>query len=113
MEKEITLVREHRKRAADIESRRRIAERVRREKESTFRKDCISRGILPNAQATLSEAMRQQHEFIAKFYDEVYSINEDGIYEDDKKNHAIEMENELRAVRATCMCSSVVAGQVG
>lgn len=105
MEKEITLVREHRKQAADIESRRRIAERVRREKESTFRKDCISRGILPNAHATLSEPMRREHAFIAKFYDDVYSVNEDALYEDDKKKHAGEMESELRTVR-TCACVS-------
>lgn len=99
VEKEISLIRDHRKQAADIESRRKIAERVRREKEVAFRKDCISRGILPNAQSTFAEAMREKHDFIAKYYNEVHSVNEDAIYEEDKKQHGEEMVTDLRAVR--------------
>lgn len=104
MEKEIAIVRDHRKHVADIESRRKIAERVRREKESAFRKDCISRGILPNAQATFSDEMRVKHAFIAKYFDEVHSVNEERIYEDDKRAQGDELARELRAVRPSLSC---------
>lgn len=100
MEHEISIVRDHRKRAAEIEARRKHSEKIRREKESAFRKECISQGILPNSQNIFSDAMRDKYAFIAKFYEETHvaSANEDGVFEQDKKSQVEEMANELRAV---------------
>ena len=71
---------------------------MRREKESAFRKSCISRGILPNANATFAPAMRAQHAFIATYYDDVHSVDEDSVYDMEKKRQSDDMARELRAV---------------
>uniref|UniRef100_K3WQ51 Bromo domain-containing protein n=1 Tax=Globisporangium ultimum (strain ATCC 200006 / CBS 805.95 / DAOM BR144) TaxID=431595 RepID=K3WQ51_GLOUD len=100
MEHEVSIVRDHRKRAAELEARRKHAEKVRREKEAAFRKECISQGILPNSQNIFSEAMREKYDFIATFYKEIHltSASEDGAFDQDKKNQIEEMKAELRAV---------------
>ncbi|RLN95734.1 hypothetical protein BBJ28_00004235 [Nothophytophthora sp. Chile5] len=92
--------RNHRKRAADIDSRRKHSDRVRREKEIAFRLDCSNQGIHPNSHNVFSEGIKRKYEFIAKFFEDmqVEKAEDESLLEQDKKAQVDEMTSELSSI---------------
>lgn len=94
-ETEFEANRECRRKAGEIDARKKLSEKNRREREQAFRSECIEQGIEPNANNHFSDAVKQEHEFIANFYDELHAEKaaEDVEWQSDRKA----LEDETRA----------------
>lgn len=101
LEQENIIIRNHRKRAADIDARRKHVEKTRREKELAFRQSCIDQGILPNSHNAFSEGIKRKFEYIGKFYEDLQKekAEEENALDQDKRAQLDDMEQELRSVR--------------
>ncbi|KAG7402109.1 hypothetical protein PHYBOEH_005672 [Phytophthora boehmeriae] len=100
VDQEMLIHRNHRKRAADLDTRRKHSDRVRRERENAFRKDCISQGIHPNSHNVFSEGIKRKHEFIPKFFEDMQAekIADDNAVEQERKVQLEEVQNELNSI---------------
>ncbi|KAL3666523.1 hypothetical protein V7S43_008156 [Phytophthora oleae] len=97
VEQEMLIHRNHRKRAADLDTQRKHADRMRRERENAFRRDCANQGIHPNSHNVFSEGIKRRHEFIGKFFEDMQAekIEDEKNVEQEKKTQAEEMASEL------------------
>lgn len=97
VEQEMLIYRNHRKRAADLDSRRKHADKMRRERDNAFRRDLASQGIHPNSHNVFSEGIKRRHEFIGKFFEDLQAekLEDEKNLEQEKKVQAEEMANEL------------------
>ncbi|KAL8005359.1 putative bromodomain, DDT domain, DNA (cytosine-5)-methyltransferase 1, replication foci [Plasmopara halstedii] len=97
VDQEMLIYKNYRKRASDLDSRRKQSDRLRRERDTAFRKDCASQGIHPNSHNVFSEGIKRRHEFIGKFFEDLQSekLEDDRNFEQDKKAQTEEMANEL------------------
>lgn len=102
LEQEATILRNHKKRATEIDGRRKHLEKTRREKELAFRQDCIHQGIQPNSHNVFAEGTKRKYEFIAQFYDDLQKekSEEERALDQDKKAQVDSMTSELRSVSA-------------
>lgn len=100
VEQEMLIYRNHRKRAADLDSRRKHSDRMRRERENAFRRDCANQGIHPNSHNVFSEGIKRRHEFIGKFFEDIQAekIEDEKNLEQEKKVQAEEMASELSSL---------------
>ncbi|KAG7393727.1 hypothetical protein PHYPSEUDO_004490 [Phytophthora pseudosyringae] len=100
VEQEMLIYRNYRKRAADLDSRRKHSDRMRRERDNAFRRDCANQGIHPNSHNVFSEGIKRRHEFIGKFFEDLQAekIEDEKNLELEKKNQAEEMASELSSV---------------
>ncbi|GMF10560.1 unnamed protein product [Phytophthora lilii] len=100
VDQEMLIHRNHRKRAADLDSRRKHADRMRRERENAFRRDCASQGIHPNSHNVFSEGIKRRHEFIGKFFEDMQAekIEDEKNLEQEKKAQAEEVLSELSSI---------------
>ncbi|POM79465.1 Hypothetical protein PHPALM_2858 [Phytophthora palmivora] len=100
VEQEMLIHRNHRKRAADLDSRRKHSDRTRRERENAFRRDCANQGIHPNSHNVFSEGIKRRHEFIGKFFEDIQAekIEDEKNLEQEKKVQAEEMARELSSL---------------
>ncbi|CAH0517831.1 unnamed protein product [Peronospora belbahrii] len=97
VEQEMSVYRKYRNRAADLDSRRKHSDRMRRERENAFRRDCASQGIHPNSHNVFSEGIKRRHEFIGKFFEDIQAekVEDEKKWEQEKKVQTEEMANEL------------------
>ncbi|TMW68693.1 hypothetical protein Poli38472_006161 [Pythium oligandrum] len=99
-EREFDALREHRKKTAEIDTLRKASEKNRREREATFRKECIEQGIQPNGNNQFSDAVKEEHPFIAAFYKELQEgkLADESSYEAQKKEVDAVLKRSLKAV---------------
>lgn len=100
VEQEMLIYRNYRKRAADLDSRRKHSDKMRREKENAFRRDCISQGIHPNSHNVFSEGIKRKHTFIPKFYEDMQAekTEDENAIEQERTAQAEEMQSELASI---------------
>lgn len=101
VEHESDVLRDHRKKSGDLDSRRKHSEKARREKEIAFRKRCAADGILPNSHNVFSDAIKRKHEFIAKYYEDLQAEKalEEAAFDEEKRALALDLEKILASVR--------------
>lgn len=97
VDQEMLIYKNFRKRAADLDFRRKHSDRLRRERDIAFRRDCASQGIHPNSHNVFSEGIKRRHEFIGKFFENLQAekVEDDRNMEKEKKAQAEEMASEL------------------
>ncbi|KAG6975700.1 hypothetical protein JG688_00002120 [Phytophthora aleatoria] len=100
VDQEMLIYKNYRKRAADLDSRRKNSDKMRRERDNAFRKDCANQGIHPNSHNVFSEGIKRRHEFIGKFFEDLQAekIEDEKNLEQEKKTQAEEMASELSSV---------------
>ncbi|CAI5744545.1 unnamed protein product [Peronospora destructor] len=100
VEQEMLVYRKHRNRAADLDARRKHADRMRRERENAFRRDCANQGIHPNSHNVFSEGIKRRHEFIGKFFEDIQAekVEDEKKWEQEKKVQAEEMAIESSSI---------------
>ncbi|KAE9232332.1 hypothetical protein PF004_g9945 [Phytophthora fragariae] len=100
VEQEMLINRNHRKRAADLDSRRKHSDRMRRERDIAFRSDCANQGIHPNSHNVFSEGIKRRHEFIGKFFEDMQAekLEDEKKLEQERKVQAEEMASELSSI---------------
>ncbi|KAL4095628.1 hypothetical protein PRIC1_009001 [Phytophthora ramorum] len=100
VDQEMLIHRNHRKRAADLDSQRKHSGKMRRERENAFRRDCANQGIHPNSHNVFSEGIKRRHEFIGKFFEDIQAekAEDDKNVEQEKKVQAEEMASELSSI---------------
>ncbi|KAG1700262.1 hypothetical protein DVH05_012067 [Phytophthora capsici] len=100
VEQEMLIHRNYRKRAADLDTQRKHTDRLRREKENAFRRDCANQGIHPNSHNVFSEGIKRRHEFIGKFFEDMQAekIEDEKNVEQEKKAQAEAMARELSSL---------------
>ncbi|KAI9907778.1 hypothetical protein PsorP6_003842 [Peronosclerospora sorghi] len=100
VEQEMQIYRKYRNRSADLDSRRKHSDRMRRERENAFRRDCASQGIHPNSHNVFSDGIKRRHEFIGKFFEDIQTekIEDEKSLEKEKKVQAEAMVNELSSI---------------
>ncbi|UIZ26710.1 hypothetical protein KXD40_001766 [Peronospora effusa] len=100
VEQEMQVYRKYRNRAADLDSRRKHADRMRRERENAFRRDCANQGIHPNSHNVFSEGIKRRHAFIGKFFEDIQAekIEDEKKWEQEKKVQAEEMAIESSSI---------------
>lgn len=100
VDQEMLIYKNHRKRAADLDSRRKHSDKMRRERDNAFRRDCANQGIHPNSHNVFSEGIKRRHEFIGKFFEDLQAekIEDEKNLEQEKKAQAEEMASELSSV---------------
>ncbi|ETP41451.1 hypothetical protein, variant 1 [Phytophthora nicotianae P10297] len=100
VDQEMLIYKNYRKRAADLDSRRKHSDKMRRERENAFRRDCANQGIHPNSHNVFSEGIKRRHEFIGKFFEDLQAekLEDEKNLEQEKKAQAEEMASELSSV---------------
>jgi hypothetical protein len=100
VDQEMLINRNHRKRAADLDTRRKHSDRMRREKDNAFRRDLANQGIHPNSHNVFSEGIKRRHEFIGKFFEDLQAekLEDEKNLEQEKKVQAEEMASELSSL---------------
>ncbi|GLD95036.1 hypothetical protein PINS_up003661 [Pythium insidiosum] len=96
-EAEFEVLREYRRKLGEIDAKRKAAEKSRREKEALFRQSCIDQGIEPNSNNQFSDAVKQQHEFIAAFYSEIQGAKQadDTTWHDERQFVEAELQSSM------------------
>uniref|UniRef100_M4C262 Bromo domain-containing protein n=1 Tax=Hyaloperonospora arabidopsidis (strain Emoy2) TaxID=559515 RepID=M4C262_HYAAE len=100
VDQEMLIYKNHRKRAADLDFRRKQSDKMRREREYAFRRDCANQGIHPNSHNVFSEGIKRRHKFIGKFFEDILAekIEDEKTMEQEKKVQAEILVNELSSI---------------
>ena len=102
-EQEFQAARTHRKGVADLDARRKQADKLRREREAAFRKQCVADGVLPTAQAPITDAVKAAHDHVADFVEEleIEKAAEDEEFGHQRQALEDDFARQLSAVRTT------------
>ncbi|TDH70587.1 uncharacterized protein CCR75_001862 [Bremia lactucae] len=100
VDQEMLILKNYRMLAADLDSRRKHSDRMRRERDNAFRMDCANQGIHPNSHNVFSEGIKRRHEFIAKFFEDLQAekMEDEKRLEQEKKKQAQEMASKLKSL---------------
>ncbi|CAI5739273.1 unnamed protein product [Hyaloperonospora brassicae] len=100
VEQEMLIYKNHRKRAADLDFSRKQSDKMRRERENAFRRDCANQGIHPNSHNVFSEGIKRRHKFIGKFFEDIQAekVEDEKTLEQEKKAQAEVLANELSSI---------------
>jgi hypothetical protein len=68
-----------------------------------FKKDCSEKGIEPNANNHFSDAVKQEHPFIAEFYDELRAVKATEEAEWQKERKILDEETRMALEGVSCV----------